>query len=84
MVDDVVLKKVATVERCVGRARAEYVKDPRTVGDDFTRQDAAVLNIQRACEASLDLGQAYGPSPTARLSPKRAGCLYAPGAGGLD
>jgi uncharacterized protein YutE (UPF0331/DUF86 family) len=24
---------------------------------DFTRQDAAILNIQRACEAALDMGQ---------------------------
>lgn len=23
---------------------------------DFTRQDAAILNIQRACEAALDMG----------------------------
>lgn len=57
MVDDVLLNKVATVERCVARAREEYERDPQTFATDFTRQDAAILNIQRACEAALDIGQ---------------------------
>lgn len=57
MVDDVLLNKAATIERCVARARAEYQKDPATFTTDFTRQDAAILNIQRACEAALDMGQ---------------------------
>jgi uncharacterized protein YutE (UPF0331/DUF86 family) len=55
--DDVILNKTATVERCVARAREEYAKDPSTFGADHTRQDAAILNIQRACEAALDMGQ---------------------------
>ena len=55
--DDVLLNKVATIERCVLRARDEYQKDPLTFATDFTRQDAAILNIQRACEAALDMGQ---------------------------
>lgn len=57
MADDVVLNKVASIERCVRRAREEYDRDPATFGEDFTRQDAAILNIQRACEAALDMGQ---------------------------
>ena len=57
MVDDVVINKAATIERCVRRAREEYAKDPASFATDFTRQDAAVLNIQRACEAALDMGQ---------------------------
>lgn len=56
MVDDVVLNKAASIERCVARAREEYSKDPAGFADDFTRQDAAILNIQRACEAALDVG----------------------------
>ncbi len=55
--DDVLLNKIATIERCIGRAREEYHKDPATFTSDFTRQDAAILNIQRACEAALDMGQ---------------------------
>ena len=57
MVDDVLINKAATIERCVKRAREEYERDPATFATDFTRQDAAILNIQRACEAALDMGQ---------------------------
>src|SRR4051812_32352860 len=55
--DDIILNKVATIERCVARARDEYEKNPATFAGDHTRQDAAILNIQRACEAALDIGQ---------------------------
>ena len=57
MQDDVLLNKAATIERCVARAREEYQHDPDNFFRDFTRQDAAILNIQRACEAALDMGQ---------------------------
>ena len=57
MADDVLINKAATIERCVIRAREEYDRDPATFATDFTRQDAAILNIQRACEAALDMGQ---------------------------
>lgn len=57
MADDVLLNKAATIERCVRRARDEYAHDPTTFSTDYTRQDAAILNIQRACEAALDMGQ---------------------------
>ena len=56
MADDVLLNKAATIERCVTRAREEYSADPETFATNFTRQDAAILNIQRACEAALDMG----------------------------
>lgn len=57
MADDVLLNKAATIERCVVRAREEYAANPAGFASDFTRQDAAILNIQRACEAALDMGQ---------------------------
>lgn len=57
MADDVLINKAASIERCVARAREEYDKDPASFATDFTRQDAAILNIQRACEAALDMGQ---------------------------
>lgn len=57
MADDVLLNKAATIERCVKRAREEYTFDPATFAQSFSRQDAAILNIQRACEAALDMGQ---------------------------
>jgi uncharacterized protein YutE (UPF0331/DUF86 family) len=57
MLDDVLINKAASIERCVARAREEYQRDPATFATDLTRQDAAILNIQRACEAALDMGQ---------------------------
>ena len=57
MADDVLLNKAATIERCVARAREEYAAAGAGFATDFTRQDAAILNIQRACEAALDMGQ---------------------------
>lgn len=57
MADDVLINKAATIERCVARVREEYQVDPEGFTYNFTRQDAAILNIQRACEAALDMGQ---------------------------
>ncbi|MGM0593904.1 MAG: type VII toxin-antitoxin system HepT family RNase toxin [Pseudomonadota bacterium] len=56
MIDDILLNKAATIERCVARAREEYQANPDGFATDLTRQDAAILNIQRACEAALDMG----------------------------
>lgn len=57
MTDDILINKSATIERCVRRAREEYFADPDSFSSNFTRQDAAILNVQRACEAALDMGQ---------------------------
>ena len=54
--DDVLINKSATVERCVARAREEYAHDPANFATDFNRQDAATLNVQRACEPAFDMG----------------------------
>lgn len=53
MIDDVLLNKATTVERCVARASEEYASEPATFASNHTRQDAATLNVQRACEAVL-------------------------------
>jgi uncharacterized protein YutE (UPF0331/DUF86 family) len=55
--DDVLINKAATIERCVARVREEYQADPANFANNHSRQDAAILNIQRACEAALDMGQ---------------------------
>ena len=54
---DILINKAATIERCVARALEEYRHDPNNFATDFTRQDAAILNVHRACEAALDMGQ---------------------------
>ena len=50
-------KRVA-IERCVARAKEEFLAAGEHFATDFTRQDAAVLNVQRACEAALDISLA--------------------------
>ena len=57
MADDGLVNKAATIERCVARARGEYAANPAGFATNFTRQDAAIPNIQRACGAALDMGQ---------------------------
>ena len=52
--NDVVLNKAATVERCVKRVLEVYAGNPENL-QDYTKQDSIILNIQRACEASIDL-----------------------------
>lgn len=55
MVDDIILNKSATIERCIQRIQEEYVGFEHALETNFTKQDAIVLNIQRACEAALDI-----------------------------
>ena len=55
--DKVLLQKAKVIERCIARARQEYEAAQGNFSKDFTRQDAAVLNLQRACEAALDMAQ---------------------------
>jgi len=52
--DDVALNKSAMIERAVDRVREIRQGNHRRL-DDLTRQDAVVLNLQRACEAAIDL-----------------------------
>ncbi len=55
MADDVLLNKVAIIERCVTRVREEYADNEANLLGNQTRQDAIILNLQRACEAAIDL-----------------------------
>ncbi len=54
MADDVLLNKAAAIERAVARAREEYAGDDANLWRNQTRQDAIILNLQRACESSID------------------------------
>lgn len=55
MADEVLLNKAAVIERCLARIAEEYQGREELLFTDFTRQDAIVLNLQRACEAAIDL-----------------------------
>lgn len=54
MTSDVILNKASTIERCVKRIQEEYANQPENL-KNFTKQDAIILNIQRACEACIDI-----------------------------
>ena len=52
--DDVVLNKASIIERCIKRIHEEYQDNPENL-KNYTKQDSIILNIQRACEAAIDL-----------------------------
>jgi uncharacterized protein YutE (UPF0331/DUF86 family) len=52
--DDVMLNKAAIIERCLRRVAEEYAGDPRRL-TNATHQDAIILNLERACQAAIDL-----------------------------
>ncbi len=51
---DIVLAKVASIQKCLERIVAVTSLDPASL-DDIDRQDIFVLNLQRAIQACLDL-----------------------------
>lgn len=53
--EDAILNKVAAIERCIRRIREEYVGNKDTWKTNFTVQDSILLNLQRACETSIDI-----------------------------
>lgn len=53
--DDVTANKAASVERCIRRIRDEYAGDASNLRENLTKQDSIILNLQRACEACIDL-----------------------------
>ena len=52
--DEVLLGKAAIIERCLRRIEEEYRGHEAELSTNFTRQDSILLNLQRACEASID------------------------------
>ena len=55
MADDVILNKAASIERCLHRIEEEYAGNNQNLVENQTKQDAIVLNLQRACETAIDL-----------------------------
>lgn len=53
--NDVLLQKIQSCQRCIGRARAIYEKHQDGFTSDYDAQDAAVLNLIRVCEISIDI-----------------------------
>lgn len=54
--DDVILNKTASIQRCLMRVRSAYARESDLAfADDFDKQDIIVLNLMRAAEQALDL-----------------------------
>ncbi len=53
MTEDVLLNKAAIIERCLRRIREEYTLCPRL--NNYTHIDAITLNLERACQAAIDM-----------------------------
>lgn len=51
---DVVLAKVAAIQRCLKRIKETTRLDPNSL-DDIDKQDIFILNLQRAVQAAIDL-----------------------------
>jgi uncharacterized protein YutE (UPF0331/DUF86 family) len=54
MGNDVIFNKIETIERCINRIKEVYDNNPDNL-KEYTKQDSIILNIQRACEAAIDL-----------------------------
>jgi len=51
---NVIYNKAQIIERCLKRVYEEYEGNPDNL-NNFTKQDSIILNIQRSCEAAIDL-----------------------------
>jgi hypothetical protein len=84
--NDIAINKIQSIQRCVRRAREEYQADRDGFATNYTRQDAALLNVLWACETAIDLANhvirgALSASPPIKPSPKSSTLpkLQAPG-----
>lgn len=50
----VILNKYEIVERCINRINEEYENNSENL-ENYRRLDCIVLNLQRACEATIDI-----------------------------
>lgn len=53
--DDVLINKAASIERCISRIKEEYTSFD-VLKHNQTKQDAIILNLQRAVETAIDMG----------------------------
>lgn len=54
--DDILLIKAENIERCIQRIHQEYLGFENEFDTNYTKQDAILLNLLRACEAAIDMG----------------------------
>ncbi len=55
--NDIVLNKKESIEKCIKQIRAYYAFQSEVAfEEDHMKQDAIAVNLQRACEQAIDLG----------------------------
>lgn len=54
LVNYIILNRSEKIDRALNRVYEVYDNNPSNL-NDYTRQDSIILNIQRACEATIDL-----------------------------
>jgi uncharacterized protein YutE (UPF0331/DUF86 family) len=54
MKDDIIINKTETIKRCINRINEEYDANPDNLLI-YGKQDSIILNIQRLCEACIDI-----------------------------
>lgn len=55
MVDDILLNKADMLEKCIRRIHEEYQNDSQNLFTNQTKQDSIILNLERSCQASIDM-----------------------------
>ncbi len=53
--NDTLVQKIQSAQRCIQRARAIYQHHEQTFLENYDAQDAAVLNLIRLCEVTIDV-----------------------------
>jgi uncharacterized protein YutE (UPF0331/DUF86 family) len=52
--NDILINKIATIKRCLKRIKDVY-GDGLGFKQNYTQQDSVILNLQRTCEACIDI-----------------------------
>lgn len=53
--NDIIINKFTTIELCIKRINDVYQQAQDHFDTDYTSQDSVILNLQRACEACIDV-----------------------------
>jgi uncharacterized protein YutE (UPF0331/DUF86 family) len=55
LADDVILNKAEIIENCLRRIGDEYAGIAANLRANQTKQDSILLNLERACQAAIDM-----------------------------
>ncbi|MCX7120487.1 MAG: DUF86 domain-containing protein [Gammaproteobacteria bacterium] len=55
MQDEIIINKAGTIAKCLKRVREEYDDSSENFLSNQTKQDAIILNLERAAQATIDM-----------------------------